>query len=100
MEGLRMGRILIAVLLSVFCTASYAQSTGPTETERAIARAVQANEPKTSREYWISTINAFGDKETVGLIFGMMDNLAFCDEVMRSYRNRYPNNRFFCEPAN
>lgn len=95
-----MWRILAAVLLCGFCTTAIAQSTQPTVTERSIARAVQVNEPNTSREYWISTVNAFGDKETVGLIFGMMDNLAFCDEVMRLYRDRYPNNRFFCEPAN
>lgn len=82
------------------CATANAQSTDPSATEKAIADAIRVNEPGTQREYWISTINVLGNKETIGLIFGMGDNWAFCDEVIQTYRNRYPNNRFFCEPAN
>ncbi|RUV66739.1 MAG: hypothetical protein EOR36_32915 [Mesorhizobium sp.] len=88
------------ILLAGIMLPTSGMSAEMTETEKAIAGAVFSNVADTSRDYWIATINAFGDKERIGIIFGMTDNLAFCDEVTSTYRARYPNNRFFCEPAN
>jgi hypothetical protein len=72
----------------------------PSATEQAIQNAIKTNVPDTSREYWLALINVFGDKDRIGVIFGMGDNLAFCQEVADLYRSRYPNSKYFCEPAN
>jgi hypothetical protein len=54
----------------------------------------------TDRNYWLTIQNAMGDAEKIAFVFGMMDDLAFCNEMADAYRARYPSTRLFCIPAN
>lgn len=52
------------------------------------------------RDYWLVIQNAMGELERVALVFGMADDLAFCNSLVDAYRAQFPSSRFHCEPAN
>lgn len=86
-----------AILFAALKVSALAQ---PTNTERALERAIVPNIEGSARDFWIATVNAMGELERVGLIFGLGDNLAFCQDAVDGYRDRFPNSRFICIPAN
>jgi len=52
------------------------------------------------RNYWLTMQNVMGDAEKIALVFGLSDDLAFCNTMADAYRRQYPNTRLFCTPAN
>lgn len=61
---------------------------------------VSGNRLGGSSDYWIMKHNAFGQWEKVALVFGFMDDLKFCDDVIQLYMRWNPPERYMCMPAN
>lgn len=54
-----------------------------------------------SRDYWLVKASSLGsDVDRVALVFGLMNDLAFCLDVADLYMRRYPADRYTCIPAN
>lgn len=44
--------------------------------------------------------SGFAGRDPVAVVFGFMDDGAFCNEVAQMYMQRYPSDRYYCEPVN
>lgn len=53
-----------------------------------------------STDYWLTKTNFFGDADRVALVFGLMDDLEFCQDLATLYSRKYANSRYYCVPAN
>jgi len=49
---------------------------------------------------YILVKSGFAGPDKVAVIFGFMDDGAFCNEIARMYMDRYPEARYYCVPAN
>ena len=83
-------------VLTVLSVAGPALSQEPLE---RLEQTVQSH-PLGGRDYWLVIQNAMGELERVALVFGMADDLSFCNSLVDAYRAQFPNSRFHCEPAN
>ena len=88
-----MRRVAAVLFLAAFATQTSAQ-----EAAERIKEALTNLPDSGPRPYWMSVINAFGDKERTAIAFGMMDNLAYCQILVDAYRAKFPSLHAFCEP--
>lgn len=57
------------------------------------------NKIGSSRDYLLVKSGLAG-RDPVAVVFGFMDDGAFCNEVAQMYMQRYPSDRYYCEPVN
>jgi hypothetical protein len=57
---------------------------------RRLETFVSWNRIGSAGDVWIIKLNAFGQNEKVGLIFGFMDGHQFCREIAEMYMRRFP----------
>lgn len=88
-----LARVIVALTLAS-ATPTYAAG----EAEQAIYMALKGLPDTSPRPYWLTVINAFGDKERVAIAFGMMDNLAYCRLLIEAYQKQFAGVHSFCEP--
>jgi hypothetical protein len=53
-----------------------------------------------SRDWALVKTNVLGQRDPVGIIYGFMDDRAFCAEIAEMYNARYPGAKLHCEPMN
>lgn len=53
-----------------------------------------------STDYWLTKTNFFGDADRVALVFGVMSDLEFCQDLAKLYTQKYPGSDYYCLPAN
>lgn len=51
-------------------------------------------------DVWLVKLNALGQYEKVGVIFGFMDDYQFCTEIADLYTKRYPLDSYTCQLSN
>lgn len=68
--------------------------------QAALDRFNRGNQFGDAPDQYLVKRNAFGDWERTALIYGYLDDEAFCLEVAELYEARYPADRYTCIPAN
>lgn len=53
-----------------------------------------------SEDYWLTKTNAFGQADRVALVFGLMGDAEFCQDLATLYMQKYPADRYYCLAAN
>ena len=91
---MRLAAIACLMLLVSGCSDSYESQTW------RLATVMKYNKIGSSRDYWLVKYNFFGDWEKVSLIFGFMDDRAFCEEIAALYVKKYPSDKYMCMAAN
>ncbi|MGB3389484.1 MAG: hypothetical protein WBA88_16035 [Pseudaminobacter sp.] len=51
-------------------------------------------------DYWLTKTNFFGDADRVALVFGLMGDLEFCQDIAELYMLKYPQSKYYCLAAN
>jgi|GEM_PF-5988975 len=51
-------------------------------------------------DYWLAKTNFLGESDRVALVFGLMGDLEFCQDLATLYMQKYPQSRYYCLPAN
>ncbi|WP_168734436.1 hypothetical protein [Ollibium composti] len=51
-------------------------------------------------DYWLTKTNFFGAADRVALVFGLMGDLEFCQDLADLYERKYPQSNYYCLPAN
>lgn len=87
------GMLAIAFML-VGCSDSLEDQTARLE------KFVTANKYGSSRDYWLVKRSMFGSLDKAALVFGLMDDQEFCEDLAKLYMSKYPADRYFCLPAN
>ncbi|MEP9349191.1 hypothetical protein [Xanthobacter sp. KR7-225] len=77
-------------------------SCGDTEDARRFAfeKFITNNRVGSAPDYWLVKYNALSQYERVALVFGFMEDFAFCQEVAELYMRKYPMDHYSCEKAN
>lgn len=61
---------------------------------------VSKNKVGGGADVWLIKHNAFGEYEKVSLVFGFMDDYAFCAEIADLYNRKHPDAGMSCGFAN
>jgi hypothetical protein len=61
--------------------------------------AIAKNEIGVSQNVWLVKRNAFGEYEKTTLVFGYMDDFAFCAEIAQLYMQNFPPDEYSCIPV-
>lgn len=53
-----------------------------------------------SPDYWLTKTNFMGEADRVALVFGLMNDLEFCQDLAALYTRKYAQSEYYCLPAN
>lgn len=85
--------LLLVPLLLVGCNNDY-------ESQRSkVEKLFSSNKIGLSTDFYLVK-SSFGTPDRVAVVFGFMDDGAFCNEIATMYMNRYPSDQYYCAPAN
>lgn len=51
-------------------------------------------------DYWLTKTNFFGEPDRVALVFGILGDQEFCQDLAELYAHKYPRSNYYCLPAN
>lgn len=86
---------LIVVLFTLAsCSDSYEKQ------QQALESYINKKQLGSSKDYWLTKKNMFGDWEKTALIFGYMDDYDVCTDLAAMYMMKYPADTYNCMPAN
>lgn len=66
----------------------------------ALTDMVKKKKIGSTADYWLTKANFFGDADRVALVFGLMGDLQFCQDLADLYKQKYPQSGYYCLPAN
>jgi len=93
MRGFKALAIALAALLSSCGEAGDAR-------RFAFEKFIANNRVGSAPDYWLVKYNALAQYERVALVFGFIEDFAFCQEVAELYMRKYPSDHYSCEKAN
>lgn len=85
--------VLAGILLIAACTDIQSQLS-------RLDAFVRWNKIGSSSDFWLLKYNLLGEWERVTLVFGFLDDRAFCQDIATLYMQKYPAERYTCEKAN
>lgn len=91
---MRMLFVAAAALVLVGCSDSLEDQTARLE------KFAKANKYGTSNDYWLVKNSPIAGPNKVALVFGLMDDREFCEDLARLYMNKYRGDRYTCLSAN
>ena len=66
----------------------------------ALTDAVKKNKIGMTPDYWLTKTNFAGQPDRVALIFGVIGDREFCEDLANLYMGKYPADRYYCTAAN
>lgn len=51
-------------------------------------------------DFWLTKTSIFGSQDRVALVFGLLGDDEFCQDIAELYMQKYPDSHYYCLPAN
>lgn len=91
---MRLMILALTAILLTSCTANYEDQA------QALYRHVERNRIGDSPDYYLVKASGMAGAERVALVYAMMDDFAFCDDLARFYMEKHSGDQYTCEKAN